>query len=414
MVKAIDGLELELQRPAAVDEAGHRIALFAGFLGWMLDAFDFFLVVFCLTAIAREFHQTDHAVALSITLTLAFRPVGAFIFGALADKYGRRRPLMLALVFYSLIEVLSGLSPNFTTFLVLRALFGIGMGGEWGIGTSLVMEAAPAKRRGLLSGILQQGYPAGYLLAAVCYALVFPRFGWRPLFFLGGLPALLALFVRLRVTESEVWKKTRQDSWKDLVQVTALHWKLFLYITLFMAGMQLTTHGTQDMYPTFLERYWHYGPTVRAWITAISMAGAIVGGILFGFLSDTWGRRRMIVTAMVVAIAVIPLWAFSSSKGGLILGAIAMQFLIQGAMGVVPAHLSELSPNSARGFLVGFGYQCGVLLSSCVVYIEAILATHISYAWAMAGTVIISLLLAILGTAAGPERRGAAFKSFAS
>jgi SHS family lactate transporter-like MFS transporter len=414
MVKAIDGLGLELVEPTAEDNSRHRTALLAGFLGWMLDAFDFFLVVFCLTAIAREFHQTDHAIALSITLTLVFRPVGAFIFGALADKYGRRRPLMLALVFYSLIEVLSGLAPNYMTFLVLRALFGIGMGGEWGIGASLAMEAAPARRRGLLSGILQQGYPAGYLLAAICYAFVFPRFGWRPLFFLGGLPALLALLVRLRVTESDVWKKTRQESWRDLVQVTALHWKLFLYITLFMAGMQLTTHGTQDMYPTFLERYWHYGPTVRAWITAISMAGAIVGGILFGFLSDSWGRRRMIVIAMAVAIVIIPLWAFSSTKVGLILGAVAMQFLIQGAMGVVPAHLSELSPNSVRGFLVGFGYQSGVLLSSCVVYIEAILATHISYASAMAGTVLISLLLAILGTAAGPERHGAAFKSFTS
>lgn len=401
-------LAASLEQASEVNK-GHRTALLAGFLGWMLDAFDFFLVVFCLTAIAREFHQADHAIALSITLTLAFRPVGAFIFGALADKYGRRGPLMLALVFYSLIEVLSGLAPNYKTFLVLRALFGIGMGGEWGIGTSLAMEAAPAKKRGLLSGILQQGYPAGYLLAAVSYIFVFPRFGWRPLFFLGGLPALLALFVRYRVTESDVWKHTRQESWRDLVQVTALHWKLFLYIALFMAGMQLTTHSTQDMYPTFLERYWHYGPNMRAWITAISMVGAIVGGILFGLLSDRWGRRRMIVIAMCLAMATIPLWAFSRSKVDLILGAVAMQFLIQGAMGVVPAHLSELSPNSVRGFLVGFGYQCGVLLSSCVVYIEAILATHISYAWAMAGTAIISLAVATLATIVGPERRAAAF-----
>jgi MFS transporter, SHS family, lactate transporter len=413
MAKAIPEFELDSLESTEGNATGHRTALLAGFLGWMLDAFDFFLVVFCLTAIAREFHQTDHAIALSITLTLAFRPLGALIFGALADKYGRRGPLMLALVSYSVIEVLSGLAPNYMSFLVLRALFGIGMGGEWGVGTSLAMEAAPAKKRGFLSGILQQGYPAGYLLAAVCYLFIFPRFGWRPLFFIGGLPALLALFVRARVTESDIWKKTRQDSWKDFVQVLAMHWKLFFYITLFMAGMQLTTHGTQDMYPTFLEQYWHYGPAIRAWITAISMVAAIIGGIFFGLLSDRWGRRRMIVIAMCIAITTIPLWAFSSSEVGLILGAIAMQFLIQGAMGVVPAHLSELSPNSVRGFLVGFGYQCGVLLSSCVVYIEAILATHISYAWAMAGTALISLLLAILGTAAGPERRGAAFKSFA-
>jgi MFS transporter, SHS family, lactate transporter len=388
---------------------GHRAALLAGFLGWMLDAFDFFLVVFCLTAIAHDFHKSDRAIALSITFTLAFRPIGAFIFGFLADRYGRRGPLMLALVFYSLIEILSGFAANYTTFLLLRALFGIGMGGEWGVGSSLAMEAAPAKKRGLLSGVLQQGYAAGYLLAALCYMFVFPKFGWRPLFFLGGLPALLALFVRFRVKESDVWKRTKQATWKDFILVVAMHWKLFLYITLFMAGLQLTTHGTQDMYPTFLERYWHFGASDRAWITAVSMIGAIVGGVLFGLFSDEWGRRRMIVVAMLGALLAIPMWAFSNSKLELVTGAVIMQFLIQGAMGIVPAHLSELAPNSARGFLVGFGYQCGVLLSSSVVYVEATLASHISYTRAMAGTAAIAILLAIIATAVGPERRGATF-----
>jgi len=392
-------------------EHNHRSAVLAGFLGWMLDAFDFFLVVFCLTAIAHDFHKSDRAIALSITFTLAFRPVGAFIFGVLADRFGRRGPLMLALVFYSVIEILSGLAPTYMAFLILRALFGIGMGGEWGVGTSLAMEAAPKKRRGLLSGLLQQGYAAGYLLAALCYIFVFPRFGWRPLFFLGGLPALLALFVRYRVKESDVWKKTRQATWKDFSQVVTYHWKLFVYIALFMAGLQLTTHSTQDMYPTFLERYWHFGPSVRASITAVSMVGAILGGILFGSLSDKWGRRRMIIVALAGALLAIPVWAFTSSKMGLILGAIAMQFLVQGALGIVPAHLSELCPNSARGFLVGFGYQCGVLLSSSVVYIEATLAGHINYASAMAITAACALVLAIIGTAVGPERRGAAFET---
>jgi SHS family lactate transporter-like MFS transporter len=391
---------------------GHRTALLAGFLGWMLDAFDFFLVVFCLTAIAHDFHRSDRSIALSITLTLAFRPVGAFVFGALADRFGRRGPLMLALVFYSVIEIFSGLAPNYITFLILRALFGIGMGGEWGVGASLAMEAAPTKKRGFLSGVLQQGYAAGYLLAAVCYAFIFPRFGWRPLFFLGGLPALLALFVRFRVTESDVWKQTAQANFKDFIQVVALHWKLFIYIALFMAGLQLTTHGTQDMYPTFLERHGHFGPGDRAWISAVSMIGAIAGGILFGTFSDRWGRRPMIIAALMGALLAIPLWAFSPSAPGLMAGAILMQFLIQGAMGIVPAHLSELAPNSVRGFLVGFGYQCGVLLSSSVVYIEATLATRISYAWAMADTAVIVLILAIIGTAVGPERRGAAFSSY--
>lgn len=388
---------------------GHRAALLAGFLGWMLDAFDFFLVVFCLTAIAHDFHRSDRAIAISITFTLAFRPVGAFIFGSLADRYGRRGPLMLVLVFYSVIQILSGLAPNYTSFLILRALFGIGMGGEWGVGASLSMEAAPAKKRGFLSGVLQQGYAAGYLLAALCYMFLFPKFGWRPLFFLGGLPALLALFIRFRVKESEVWKRTRQATWRDFVQVVTIHWKLFLYITLFMAGLQLTIHGTQDMYPTFLERYCHLGTSDRSWITTVSMIGAIAGGVLFGLFSDRWGRRRMIIVAMLGALLSIPIWAFSGSKLGLVTGAVIMQFLIHGGMGIVPAHLSELAPNSARGFLVGFGYDCGVFLSSSAVYFEAMLARHLSYSRAMAGSAVIVLLLAIVSTAVGPERRGARF-----
>src|SRR5881398_3162153 len=210
---------------------GHRAALLAGFLGWMLDAFDFFLVVVTLTAIAKEFHRTDKEIALSIALTLGFRPVGAFIFGLLADRYGRRIPLIIDLIFYSIVEVLSGLAPNYATFMVLRALFGIGMGGEWGVGASLAMEKVPAKLRGVLSGLLQEGYAAGYLLAAVCYFLLFERLGWRPLFFLGGLPALLALFVRYRVQESEVWERTRHKDWSSLGRGIASHWKLFLYLT---------------------------------------------------------------------------------------------------------------------------------------------------------------------------------------
>src|ERR671937_1319370 len=215
----------------------HRAAVLAGFLGWTLDAFDFFLVVFTLTAIAREFGKTDAHVALTLTVTLAFRPVGAFIFGLLADRYGRRLPLMIDLVFYSIIEVLSGLAPNYTTFLILRALFGIGMGGEWGVGASLAMEKVPPRLRGVLSGLLQEGYATGYLLAAICYFFVFPRWGWRPLFFIGGLPALLALFVRFKVKESEVWKRTKHESWGQLGRSIASHWKLFVYLTILLMMM---------------------------------------------------------------------------------------------------------------------------------------------------------------------------------
>src|SRR5207249_4265970 len=243
----------------------HRAALFACFLGWTLDAFDFFLVVVTLTAIAKEFHRTDKEIALSIALTLGFRPVGAFIFGLLADRYGRRLPLMLDLIFYSVVEVLSGLAPIYGTCLLLRARFGIGMGGEWGVGAWLVMEKVPPHKRGMYSGLLQQGYAAGYLLAALCYFFVFPRWGWRPLFFIGGLPALLALFIRLRVSESEVWKRTRHADWSGLGRTIVSHWKLFLYIVVLMAGMNFASHGTQDLYPTFLQRYRGLGPGLRSW-----------------------------------------------------------------------------------------------------------------------------------------------------
>src|SRR5919197_795390 len=232
-------------------------AVVAGFLGWTLDAFDFFLVV----------------------MTLMFRPVGAFIFGLLADRYGRKLPLMADLVFYSVIEVLSGLAPNYATFLVLRALFGIGMGGEWGVGASLVMEKVPPRLRGVVSGLLQQGYAAGYLLAALCYFFVFPHWGWRPLFFLGGLPALLALFVRARVQESEVWRATPPESWGGAGRAIRRHAGVFLYLVVLMAMMNLVSHGTQDMYPTFLERDWGFSPTRRAALTAFSMVGALTGGV---------------------------------------------------------------------------------------------------------------------------------------
>jgi SHS family lactate transporter-like MFS transporter len=388
---------------------GHGAAVFAGFLGWTLDAFDFFLVVFCLTAIAKEFHRSDKEIAFSITLTLAFRPVGAFIFGLMADRYGRRIPLMIDLVFYSAVEVATGFAHSFTTFLVLRALFGIGMGGEWGVGASLAMEKVPPRLRGFLSGLLQEGYALGNLLAAGCFFFVFPRWGWRPMFFIGGLPALLALFVRFNVQESEVWRKTRQSNWSSLGREIVSHWKLFLYLTLLMMTVNLCSHGTQDMFPTFLQRHFGMGPTQRSAITAISMVGAILGGVLFGFFSDRFGRRRAMIIALIGAILCIPLWAYAPSLTLLVLGAFLIQFMVQGAWGVIPAHLSELSPDSVRGFLPGFAYQCGVLLAGSVAYIEATLAEHTSYANAMALTALVVFTLAAIVVSLGREKKGIQF-----
>ncbi|HXT48989.1 MAG TPA: MFS transporter, partial [Gemmatimonadaceae bacterium] len=337
----------------------HRAAVTAGFLGWTLDAFDFFIVVVTLTAIGHDFHVSDAKMASTIAVTLAFRPVGAFVFGLLADRFGRRLPLMINLVFYSVLEVASGLATSYTMFFWLRALFGIGMGGEWGVGASLVMEKAPTRLRGVLSGLLQEGYATGNLLASVAYFLIFPRWGWRPLFFIGGLPALLAIFVRMRVKESEVWERTRHHDFKSLFRTIASCWKLFLFLTLLMAFMNAASHGTQDMYPTFLQRDWGMTPRMRGAINAISAIGAIVGGVAFGYLSDRIGRRKSIVLALVLAICAIPLWAFAPTLGLLVAGAFLMQFMVQGAWGVIPVHITELTPDSVRGFLPGFAYQCG-------------------------------------------------------
>src|SRR5467141_1620754 len=392
--------------PTASDQ---RAAVTAGFLGWTLDAFDFFLVVMTLTAIGKEFGESDAAIAFSLTLTLLFRPVGAFIFGLLADRYGRKLPLMIDLVFYSVIEVLTGLAPNYVAFLVLRALFGIGMGAEWGVGASLVMEKVPARLRGVVSGLLQQGYAAGYLLAALCYLFVFPHWGWRPLFFIGGLPALLALFVRARVHESEVWQATRHENWSGLARTIAANWKLFLYLTVLMAMMNMVSHGTQDMYPTFLQRDWGFSPTARAALTAFSQVGALTGGILCGLYSDRLGRRRTIGLALLGAVLAIPIWAFAPSLPLLVAGAFIMQFFVQGAWGVIPAHINELSPDSVRGFLPGFAYQCGVAIASQIPHVQALFAAHTSYAQTMALSAALVFIVGAVVALAGPERRGVAF-----
>jgi SHS family lactate transporter-like MFS transporter len=395
-----------------VPESGHGAAMVAGFSGWLLDAFDFFLVTFCLTAIARDFHKSDAQVALVITMTLAFRPVGGFVFGMLADRYGRRRPLMINIAFFAVAEILTGLAPNYSVLLVVRSLFGVVMGGQWGVGASLVMEKAPASKRGMLSGLLQEGYAAGNVLAALSFFFLYGRLGWRPLFFLGSLPALLlVLLIHFRVKESEVWKRSKSQSWGEQFREVGSHWKLFLYLLAFMTMMLFASHGTQDMYPTFLQRQWHFSPMRRSAITAFSGVGAILGGIIVGHLSDRWGRRRAIITAFIMGIFVIPVWAFAPNQILLILGAFLMQFMVQGAWGVIPAHLTELSPDSVRAFLPGFAYQSAGVLASSVVYIEAIYAQKTSYATAMALTAISVFILASIMAAVGRERRGHTFGS---
>lgn len=384
-------------------------AVLAGFLGWTLDAFDFFILTFILATVATDFHKTIPEMALTLTASLAMRPVGALIFGLMADRFGRKGPLMISIIFYSVMEILSGLAPGYKAFLLLRFLYGIGMGGEWGVGASLVMESVSVKRRGLLSGLLQEGYAFGFLLAAAAYYFVFPHFGWRAMFFLGGLPALLTLFIRSKVKETEAWKSNKSKDWKEYGNAVRKHWKLFLYLVLLMSMMNLISHGTQDLYPTFLQQQKHYSPHETAVITMISMVGAILGGLFFGYLSDLYGRKKMMVTAVILAIVLIPLWLLAGGSVLIALGAFGMQFMVQGAWGVIPAHINELSPGPVRGFFPGFAYQIGVLIASGIAYVEALLAQSVSYSTSMeilAGSVLIIGALVIL---AGPEARGIQF-----
>ena len=391
--------------------ANSRNALIAGFLGWTLDAFDYFILVFVLVPVAREFHKTVPEIALTLTASLAMRPIGALIFGLMADRYGRRLPLMLDVIFYSVVEVFSGLAPNYRVFLILRLLYGIGMGGEWGVGASLAMEAAPSKWRGILSGILQEGYALGYLLAAVAYWQVFPRWGWRPMFFLGGLPALLSLFIRAKVKESEAWKSlaSKTHEWKSYFLEVAANWKQFSYLVLLMAVMIFISHGTQDLYPTFLQQQRGFSPRLTSIITVISMLGAIAGGIIVGLYSDHRGRRRAMITSVLAAVLLVPLWIFAPTAGRIALGAFLMQFMVQGAWGVIPAHLNELSPDRLRGFFPGFAYQVGVLIGSAAPYLESLLSHRYSYGQALAMFAAAVLLLGAVVIAAGPEAHRVTF-----
>jgi SHS family lactate transporter-like MFS transporter len=307
------------------------------------------------------------------------------------------------------VEVLSGLAPNYTTFLVLRALFGIGMGGEWGVGASLAMEKVPRRWRGLLSGLLQEGYATGYLLAACAYFFIFPTYGWRVMFFIGGAPALLAIFVRLKVKESAVWQKSKHESWSNLGRSIVGHWRLFLYLALMMTMMNFVSHGTQDMYPTFLQKQRGFSPRESAVIAMIYNVGAICGGLVIGYLSDRIGRRRAMVLALLLAILAIPLWAYAPTTALLVFGAFVLQFFVQGAWGVVPAHINELSPDSVRGFLPGFAYQCGVLIAGTVAYIEAVFAARFTYANAMALTALTVFTLGALVVSLGRERHAIEF-----
>jgi MFS transporter, SHS family, lactate transporter len=396
--------------------AESRHVVIASFLGWMLDAFDFFLVVFVLPKLAGDFDTTITAVTVGISLTLAMRPVGAFLFGRFGDRYGRRPALMASILLYSVMELATAFSSSLQVFIVLRGLYGVAMGGEWGIGAALAFETVPIRSRGLVSGILQAGYPCGYLLAAVVFGLLFPHIGWRGMFVVGAAPALLVLYIFSKVPESRAWAAGRaQPVKRSLLQGLRGQWLLGLYAIALMTAFNFYSHGTQDLYPTFLQKQLGFSSNTTSAIAVVYNIGAILGGILFGSLSSRVGRRRAIVLAAALSLIVLPFWAYSTTAVALAISAFAMQFMVQGAWGVVPVHLNELSPEGMRATFPGVVYQLGNLLASFNATLQAgIAATHPSggradYALALvlvSGVVAVALLLLAL---LGPERRDVRF-----
>ncbi len=381
----------------------------AGFLGWTLDAFDFFVVIFLFDTLAEHFHVPKRDIVLSVTATLAMRPIGALIFGATADRYGRRRPLMVNVLFFSSIELLCGFAPNFTVFFILRMLFGIGMGGEWGVGASLAMEHAPVRWRGVLSGILQAGYPIGYLLAAVAARVVLPMWGWRAMFWVGGIPALLALYIRTKVPESEAWKQHRLTRTIDGPRIAWQHKWLSLYLIALMFLMNCLSHGTQDLYPDFLKHAHGIASNTVAYITMFYNLGAVAGAIAFGMLSERIGRRYSMLAALAVVLMVIPAWAFGSTLAMLTFGAFLMQMGVQGAWGIIPVHLNELSPDAVRGLLPGFTYQIGILFAASTPTIEFALRDRLGYAWALTAFELVVIAALVIMLVFGKENRGRSF-----
>lgn len=397
----------------ALDSAQRNVVA-ASFLGWMLDAFDYFLLVFVVHDIAQEFGASVVDVTLAMLLTLAMRPLGALIFGILADRYGRRPILMIDIVLYSAVELASAFAPSLAVLLVLRALYGVAMGGEWGVGASLTMESIPAKSRGLVSGLLQEGYAAGYLLAALAFFALYPLIGWRGMFMVGAAPALLVLFIRARVPESPVWQAgVRAGVHKAgrIWHAIAGNWRRFLYAIVLMTAFNFFSHGTQDLYPTFLREQRGLSSDTVGLIAVVYNVGALIGGIFFGTLSQRLGRRRTIVLAALLAIPMVPLWAFSATPVLIAVGAFLIQFMVQGAWGVVPAHLNELSPPTVRGTFPGFTYQLGNLLAAGNATFQAQIAAHHggNYAIALAGTAIIVALVLAVFAGFGPEAREISF-----
>jgi MFS transporter, SHS family, lactate transporter len=387
-------------------------AYFAALGGWSLDALDFFIFVFSLSAISTDFHTTPHAVSEGIFLTLAFRPLGALVFGWLAEKFGRRPVLMINVVSYSAVQLATAFAPDLSTLLVLRAVFGFAMGGEWGVGAALALETLPARGRGFFSGLLQEGYVIGYLLASVVFALLFVHIGWRGMFIASSASALLVVYIRLGVHESPAWvagKAPHRASGAEIWGAVTHYFPTLCYLVVLMACFNAFSHGSQDLYPTFLQKQHGFPPSLTGTIATIMNVGALVGGICFGALSERIGRKRAIMLAAALSLPMIPLWAYSHTAVTLAVGGFLMQFMVQGAWGIVPAHLNELSPPSVRAILPGFAYQLGNLAASRMGPFQTGFAeAHGNdYAYILSLTMVVVAVALIVVTGLGSEAHAA-------
>jgi SHS family lactate transporter-like MFS transporter len=404
-------------RAALAPTRGWHLAVTSGILGWILDAFDFFVVIFLFDALAARFRVSKADIVYTLTLTLAMRPVGALVFGSLADRFGRKWPLVICVLYFSAMTVLSGLSVNFAMFATMRALYGLGMGGYWGIGASYAMESAPPRLRGILSGLMQSGYPIGYLVAAVAMQTVTVRLGWRSAFFIGAPVAVAIAILASLAPESDAWRTQRAASMKVIFRSLLSHTRIFFYLLALMAVMLCLSHGTQDLYPDFLKslpgvaRRTVAGMNILYGIPVLYNVAAILGSLVFGFLSEKIGRRYSIMVALAASLVSIPAWAFGGTVLALTLGSCAMQAGVQGAWGVIPAHINELSPPSVRGLFPGFVYQLGFLIASPATMVELKLRNALGYSWALTtfeGAVIAALIFLCYF---GPEARGKDFSS---
>ncbi len=394
---------------------GWKFAVSSSVLGWVLDAFDFFVVVFLFDTLAGHFHVSKASVVYTLTLTLAMRPLGALFFGALADRFGRRRPLIACVLYFSVFTVLTGLAPSFTVFAICRALYGVGMGGYWGIGASYAMESSPRRFRGALSGMIQAGYPTGYLLASVAMQTLVPSLGWRSVFFAGAPVALLIVALTLFAPESVAWKQSRPASVGQIFRSLLAHRGMFLYLLLMMTVLLGLSHGAQDLYPDFLKSIPGiaarsvFGMKALYGIPIVYNIGAIVGALFFGQLSQKLGRRNAVMLALCIALLAIPAWAFGASLGVLAAGSYLMQTGVQGAFGVIPAHLNELSPDAVRSLFPGIVYQLGTLLSAPATAVEFMLRDRFGYPWALTVFEAAVIVLMIVIFWLGPEARNRSF-----